>query len=393
MTLKLLDAFAGIGGFSYAAEKLVGGYKTKRFIEIDPYCQSVLKKNFPKVPIHNDITTFHAERGEYDVLTAGFPCQDLSVAGQQRGIGEGTRSGLFYEVMRLVGEIRPKFLLLENVRNLLSHQDGQTFQEVLFQIAKHGYDAEWSIVSGRDLGACHERKRIWIIAYPKHDGLPSSEECRIDEKASNQDQTREDKTCQSQGSSQSRSSEIVRRTTESEATNSKSTGTGEHQSRLRGQSEGRSLQGIGDSNQEIPQSSYSNSSGSQGLRTEHELPESPREEETSRICSSSGQSIADTMCQGLQGEDRPRFSGPIRWPTPPTSRRLDPFWREYVSQPTLCRGDDGLSNRIPRLKALGNSIIPNCAAVPLQRIKHLSKQTHHDLNYSKDNKEKTSKKS
>ncbi len=352
--LKLLDAFAGIGGFSYAAEKLVGGYKTKHFIEIDPYCQSVLKKNFPKVPIHNDITTFHAEQGEYDVLTAGFPCQDLSVAGSQRGIGEGTRSGLFYEVMRLVGEIRPKFVLLENVRNLLSHQDGQTFQEVLFQIAKHGYDAEWSIVSGRDLGACHERKRIWIIAYPKYDGLSSSEECRINEEASHQNQAREDKAVQPQGGSQSRSSETVQRASESP---------------------------------------YSNSKGSQGLRTEHELPESPREEETSRVCSSSGQSIADTMRQRLQGEDRPRFPGSLRWPTPPTSRRLDPFWREYVSQPTLRRGDDGLSNRIPRLKALGNSIIPQCAAVPLQRIKHLSKQTHHDLNYSKDNKEKTSKKS
>ena len=384
MTLKLLDAFAGIGGFSYAAEKLVGGYKTKRFIEIDPYCQSVLKKNFPKVPIHNDITTFHAERGEYDVLTAGFPCQDISVAGSQRGIGEGTRSGLFYEVMRLVGEIRPKFVLLENVRNLLSHQDGQTFQEVLFQIAKHGYDAEWSIISGRDLGACHERKRIWILcyesSYSKYNGFSSSEECRINEEASNQDKTRENQTCQSQRSSQSRSGETVRRASESKTTNTKSTGTGEYQSRLRGQSKGGSLQGIGDSDQEIPQSSYSDSSGSQGLRTEYELPESPREEETSRICSSSGQSIADTMRQRLQGEDRPRFPGSLRWPTPPASRRLDPFWREYVSQPTLCRGDDGLSNRIPRLKALGNSIIPQCAAVPLQRIKHLSKQTHHANN-------------
>ncbi len=117
--LKLLDAFAGIGGFSYAAERLVGGFETKQFIEIDPYCQSVLKKNFPNVPIHNDITTFQSYQGEYDILTAGFPCQDLSVAGSQKGIGEGTRSGLFYEVMRLVRLIRPRFVLLENVRNLI----------------------------------------------------------------------------------------------------------------------------------------------------------------------------------------------------------------------------------------------------------------------------------
>ena len=96
MVLKILDAFAGIGGFSYAAERLVGGYKTKQFIEINEYCQSVLKKNFPNIPIHDDIKTFKAKRGEYDLLTAGFPCQDLSVAGQQRGIGEGTRLSLIH---------------------------------------------------------------------------------------------------------------------------------------------------------------------------------------------------------------------------------------------------------------------------------------------------------
>ena len=96
MDLKILDLFSGIGGFSYAAERIVGGYKTTQFVEIDPYCQSVLRKNFPNTPIHDDIKTFTAKKGQFDVLTAGFPCQDLSVAGRQKGIGEGTRSGLFY---------------------------------------------------------------------------------------------------------------------------------------------------------------------------------------------------------------------------------------------------------------------------------------------------------
>ena len=166
MDLKLLDLFSGIGGFSYAAEKIVGGYKTTQFVEIDPYCQSVLHKNFPNIPIHDDIKTFKAKKGQFDVLTAGFPCQDLSVAGRQKGIGEDTRSGLFYEIIRLLGEIQPKFVLFENVRNLLSHEKGSTFQEILFQIAKAGYDAEWSIISAKDMGACHLRERIWIIAYP-----------------------------------------------------------------------------------------------------------------------------------------------------------------------------------------------------------------------------------
>ena len=164
MDLKLLDLFSGIGGFSYAAEKIVGGYKTTQFVEIDSYCQSVLRKNFPNTPIHDDIKTFSAKPGQFDVFTIGFPCQDLSVAGRQRGINDETRSGLFYESIRLLREVRPRFALFENVRNLLSHKKGETFQEVLFQIAKAGYDAEWSIISAKDLGACHLRERLWIFA-------------------------------------------------------------------------------------------------------------------------------------------------------------------------------------------------------------------------------------
>ena len=117
MELKLLDLFSGIGGFSYAGEKIVGGFKTTQFVELDPYCQKVLRKNFPNNPIHADIKTFTAKPGQFDVFTIGFPCQDLSVAGRQKGIGEGTRSGLFYESIRLLREVRPKFALFENVRN------------------------------------------------------------------------------------------------------------------------------------------------------------------------------------------------------------------------------------------------------------------------------------
>ena len=111
MDLKLLDLFSGIGGFSYAAEKIVGGYKTTQFVEIDPYCQSVLRKNFPNTPIHDDIKTFSAKQGQFDVFTIGFPCQDLSVAGRQRGINDETRSGLFYEsIIPCFGNLKEDFL-------------------------------------------------------------------------------------------------------------------------------------------------------------------------------------------------------------------------------------------------------------------------------------------
>ena len=166
MTLKVLDLFSGIGGFSYAAERLVGGFETTQFVEIDTYCQRVLHKNFPNVPIHHDITEFNATEGQFDIITAGFPCQDISIAGRQDGIGEGTRSGLFFEVLRLARQIRPKFILFENVRNLLSHSEGETFQQILQEITKAGFDVEWSVVSAKDVGACHKRERLWFIAYP-----------------------------------------------------------------------------------------------------------------------------------------------------------------------------------------------------------------------------------
>ena len=190
MDLELLDLFSGIAGFSYAAEKIVGGYKTTQFVEKDPYCQSVIRKNFPNIPIHDDIRTFTAKPGQFDVFTIGFPCQDLSVAGKQRGINDKTRSGLFYESIRLLREVRPRFALFENVRNLLSHEKGQTFQEVLFQIAKAGYDAEWSVISARDLGACHLRERIWIVAYTNDYGSSTSKRIRVDDKTNSITQER-----------------------------------------------------------------------------------------------------------------------------------------------------------------------------------------------------------
>ena len=163
--MRVLDLFSGIGGFAYAGH-LLGGFTTLDFVEIDPYCQKILRKNFPNVPIHDDITTFDTSFrfGEYDLITAGFPCQDLSSAGKQAGLGAGTRSGLFYRVMQIARQVRPKFILLENVANTISHNKGQTFQQILHEIAQSGYNAEWGIVSAADVGACHLRKRIWIIA-------------------------------------------------------------------------------------------------------------------------------------------------------------------------------------------------------------------------------------
>lgn len=162
--LKHLDLFSGIGGFALAA-KLVGGIETAQFCEIDSYCQKVLNKNFPGVPIHNDITTLSVQPGSFNLITGGFPCQDISGANPNgRGL-EGKRSGLFYELMRVVCECRPRYIVLENVAALLSKHNGRDMGAVLWALSESGYDAEWQTISAASVGAPHLRERVFIVAY------------------------------------------------------------------------------------------------------------------------------------------------------------------------------------------------------------------------------------
>ncbi len=171
--LRVLDLFSGIGGFSLGLER-TGGFETVAFCEIEDFPRRVLKKHWPEVPIYNDVRTLTADvlRRDgiaVDVITGGFPCQDLSVAGKQRGMGEGTRSGLWSEIARLVGELRPQFVVVENVPNLLSgppERRGGWFGRVLGDLAEIGYDAEWHRISAANVGASHIRDRVWLLAYP-----------------------------------------------------------------------------------------------------------------------------------------------------------------------------------------------------------------------------------
>ncbi len=172
--LRVLDLFSGIGGFSLGLER-TGGFETVAFCEIEEFPRKVLAKHWPEVPIYHDVRTLTAERlaadgiAEIDVITGGFPCQDLSVAGKRRGMGENTRSGLWSEIVRLIGEIRPRYVIVENVANLLSgpsSRPGGWFGRVLGDLAECGYDAEWENIPAAALGAHHRRERVWIVAHP-----------------------------------------------------------------------------------------------------------------------------------------------------------------------------------------------------------------------------------
>jgi DNA (cytosine-5)-methyltransferase 1 len=170
--VKVLDLFSGIGGFSLGLER--AGFETVAFCEIEPFPRQVLAKHWPGVPIYDDVRTLTAERLAadgiaVDVITGGFPCQDISVAGNQAGIVDGSRSGLWSEIDRLIGELGPKYVIVENVANLLagpSERPGGWFGRVLADLAKRGYDAEWENIPASALGAPHRRERVWLVAYP-----------------------------------------------------------------------------------------------------------------------------------------------------------------------------------------------------------------------------------
>jgi DNA (cytosine-5)-methyltransferase 1 len=165
-----LDLFSGIGGFSLGLER-TGGFQTVAFCEIDPFCRKVLMKHWPKVPCYHDVRELTAERLRADgivpdVICGGFPCQDISLAGKGAGL-DGERSGLWSEIARLAGELRPRFLIVENVSALLA----RGLDRVLGDLAEIGVDAEWHCIPASAVGAPHRRDRVWLVAYPNAERL------------------------------------------------------------------------------------------------------------------------------------------------------------------------------------------------------------------------------
>ncbi len=162
--LNGLDLFSGIGGISLALNPWV---RTVCYVENDRYCQGVLQSrirdgDLEAAPIWDDVTTFEPGPwvGVVDIITGGFPCQDISLAGTGPGL-EGKRSGLFWEIMRLAEEIKPTFIFIENVPAICTRGG----PEVIEALASLGYDSRWGVLSAYDVGADHERKRWWLLAH------------------------------------------------------------------------------------------------------------------------------------------------------------------------------------------------------------------------------------
>jgi DNA (cytosine-5)-methyltransferase 1 len=310
--MRVLDLFAGIGGFTLGLER--AGFETVAFCEIEPYAQKVLHKNWPGVKLYDDVRGITAERLAadgigVDVITGGFPCQDISVAGKGAGI-EGERSGLWSECARLIGELRPRYAIFENVTNLLNGERGDWFKRVLWDISALGYDAEWHCIPASSIGAHHRRDRVWIVAYPNGD-----DGRRGDCTQSFGRESRLESWCSGEGQSFARASEDVADTN------------------------------CGDNTR--VDASASERGG--------EITSKGAEHAGRGGCD---QNVADTNCKRGCGGDSERQNAKDARQSPILTRRHARRMGAWDVEPDVGRVANGVPSRSHRLKCLGNAVVP-----------------------------------
>lgn len=185
--MKYIDLFGGIGGFSLGLEKASKEFKCVGYYEIDKYAVQTYNKNFGTEYEPTDIRKVRAEDiPDFDVLCAGFPCQAFSIAGKRLGFKD-TRGTLFYEIARIIKVKRPRFLFLENVKGLLSHNSGRTFATILATLDELGYDAEWQVLNSKYFGVPQNRERIFIIGHLRGQSSRQVFPIRQDEQEADED--------------------------------------------------------------------------------------------------------------------------------------------------------------------------------------------------------------
>ena len=320
--LKVLDLFSGIGGFSYGLEK-TGGFETIAFCEIDKHARKVLSKYWPNVKQYENITELTYEKLQKDnlipeVISGGFPCQDISVAGKQAGI-IGQRSGLWSEFARLIKDVRPAWAIIENVSALKSK--GLTL--VLQDLAEIGYNAEWHCIPCSALGGLHRRDRIWIIAYPMEDSRCSFGQRSLFQRE-NVEKIARRITDQLERSSSTPQSDVANSESKfSEWPQPEGNSSGESQTQI----------GNGSSNQRNVD--YSNNTSSKGNGSTFGV-----QEEYSNIDSSS----SNEPQQIIGRQELELFA-----------QYAQIFW---AIEPDVGRVANGIPNRLHRLRQLGNSVVP-----------------------------------
>lgn len=316
-----LDLFSGIGGFALAAQWVWGkDHNIYSFIEIDPFCQKVLKKHWPEVPIISDIKEYKHDGTTIDLLTGGFPCQPFSVAGKQRG-KEDNRY-LWPEMLRIISEVHPTWIIGENVSGIIN----MGLDQVLSDLENEGYACQPFIIPACAVNAPHRRDRVWIVGYSEHSGFDGSKNGQGGFKGSNGNTQGQNKFCKPTR----------------------------------------------------PDLSGETIAYAKGSKCEQ-----PGRTWTRREGFTNNNSFApDTSNQRLQRNKRPgtheKKETALR-PITECNNAWDEPWLEVATR--LCRVDDGIPrklDRINRLKSLGNAIVPQVVVPIMQAIREINSKTTHN---------------
>ena len=376
MEFTHLDLFSGIGGFALAARW--AGIKTVQFVEIDPFCQKVLQKNFPGVPIHDDIKTFDGTKyPNVFLLTGGFPCQPFSCAGKRRG-KEDDRY-LWEEMLRVIKEFKPTWIIGENVAGINSLFQYDSFSEmegkeyltpedakadfkgisertgtnslwvVLDDLEKIGYSVQTCIIPACAVNAPHRRDRVWIVANR------ISRPTEVSDSRTMECTNGEEKVT---GEIEIQNTSAYRDSHAADTEKSKCEWSGRTRT-------GR--EGFTDVCFDAPDT--------ESRRPERQITGRESERETTRRGRSnngSGKIFADTSNEGLQGRERPGSHGEGQAAHGSIAERNNTWDEPWIEAATrLCRVDDGLPrqvDRVNRLKALGNAIVPQVAYEIMKNI-------------------------
>tara|TARA_Y100000590_G_scaffold470686_1_gene667776 strand:- start:2901 stop:3683 length:783 start_codon:yes stop_codon:yes gene_type:complete len=176
----VIDLFSGIGGFALGLES-TGYFKTVQFVENEKWCQKILNKNFPEIPIHDDVKTFKGY--DADVVVGGFPCQPFSVAGKQQAIQDNRH--LWPDMFRVIKETKPTWIIGENVRNIVSISEGMVLEQVYLDLESEGYEVQSFIIPASAVNAPHQRYRTWIVAHTESFGSDGRENSKRKQQLSN----------------------------------------------------------------------------------------------------------------------------------------------------------------------------------------------------------------
>tara|TARA_R100000008_G_scaffold79410_1_gene61072 strand:- start:425 stop:1567 length:1143 start_codon:yes stop_codon:yes gene_type:complete len=369
MKHKLLDLFSGIGGFSLGAE--ANGIPTVAFVEKDPFCQKVLRKHWSNTPIISDIRTVKGEDYETDgvtIISGGFPCQPFSQAGKRKGTDDDRY--LWDETLRVVAETKPEWFIGENVEGLINIQNGLVLRQVQDDLEREGFQVQCLVVPASGIGAWHQRKRVWIIAHSSSE-RSSSQQVGTDRQLGKESETKERTRNQSSLRSSSSCSDVPN--TIGELSDGCSSTTRLSETELKGMvsDKERNWNKVRSETERCSEQATSrgNVSDTNHSRFKDWAEQCERQSTSSQERESSSSRhdpISDTTIEGLQGH---RVQ-PQHLQTEEGQDNADRGSKEqytwWQTESSIRGVPDGISygldkGRVGRIKALGNSIVPQIA--------------------------------